>query len=151
MKTQKGATVILIVIILLATVLFASGYIALKNGKITRGTPTTKPIEDLVQKPKEVKETIAAIVPAPEANFSKDGDLLDQRQDPEVERWIFLYGEPGNPAVTVELKFNFRSKCDLGQGENICNTERFPKQIRVHIEGNLKDKVLTVQKMKTLE
>lgn len=54
-------------------------------------------------------------------------------------------------ALHLTLDFNFRSKCDYGSGEQICNIKKFVIGQRVHIEGNKNGDLLKVISLKVLE
>jgi len=108
---------------------------------------STSPVKsDLFKKP-------SIIIPEQKPDFIREGSLRPKQENDE-EQWMFLYDEPGRLALNVVLDFNNRSKCDYGQGEQICNTKKFEPGQRAHMEG-LKNgdlvKVITLKFMEELE
>lgn len=153
-KIYKGS-MCLIIIILVLVGLIAAGlgvYYLYSSGKIKLSrSPSDLSKSDLFKTTKEVREIMATVVPTQAADFVKDGDLRPRGEGSENESWILLYGEPGNPAATVLLDFNFRSMCDFGSGEGICNTKKFNLGMRVHVEGQRNGNLLKVIKLKVIE
>lgn len=80
-----------------------------------------------------------------QGNFSTEGNyvVIDGRP-------VFLYEEPGNPAVKLNLFFDVESICDFGQGEGKCNVHQLKSGDRVFIEGTKNKDELTIVKMKRI-
>lgn len=79
------------------------------------------------------------------SNFSKEGNYL------EVEgRPVFLYEEPGHPALSLDLRFAVETICDFGQGAGRCNVHQLKSGDRVLIEGVKNENILTIVKMKKI-
>lgn len=128
-----------------------SGYRYVKdNLKINRGPAGNVEKPDWIKTSKEAREMMATIIPTQKPDFTTDGHLRLRNEGEENESWTFLYEEPGKPTVIVYLTFNFRSKCDYGPGEQICNTKRFEKNLKVHLEGIKNGQDVTVIKLKVL-
>lgn len=143
-----------IVIAIIAGIIFfvlAVGQYVVKNAKISRDTTSSTKTQDLLKKPEETRNLMQTVAPLPKADFSKDGYLSFGQEDEETPTIKLLYEEPGRPAVIAYLSFNFRSKCDYGQGEGICNEKKFEDGIRVHIEGVKSGSDVTVIKLQVLE
>ncbi len=114
-------------------------------------TSSTGPVKsDLFKKPEEVKKTMTTLIPEKKADFSKDGYLHLYDENKETAAWKLLYDEPGRLALTLTLNLNFRSRCNYGGGEQICNEKKFENGKRVHVEGNISGDQLTVLKLKIL-
>lgn len=129
----------------------AVGQYVVKNAKISRDTTsTTKTQDDLLKKPEEVKKIMESVAPLPQADFVKDGYLSFGQEDEETPTIKLLYEEPGRPVVIACLTFNFRSKCDYGQGEGICNEKKFEDGQRVHLEGTKSGSDVTVLTLRVL-
>jgi len=128
------------------------GYRYVKNNlKITHGSAANLEKPDWIKTAKEARDTMATVVPASKPDFTADGNLHLKDNGEETENWTFLYEEPGKPAVVAYLTFNFRSKCDFGSGEQICNTKKFENGLKVHIEGTKSGSDVTVINLKVLE
>ncbi len=148
---EKGLTLPIIIVIVVVFGILAYGtwqYVS-KNLKISRSSTIEQ--SDLFKKPEEVKNQMATLIPEKQADFIKDGRLHLSNAGQEIENWTILYEEPGEPAVIANLNFNNRSKCDFGQGEQICSEKHFENGMRVHIEGVKNGNDLTVLKLKVLE
>lgn len=117
--------------------------------RISRLSPNTGQSADLFKKPADVKKTMATLIPQQSANFIKDGVIV-QKEENEETAWKFIYEEPGAPVLQVMLDFNNRSRCDYGQGEQICNKKKFENGLRVHVEGNKNGDQLKVIRLKVL-
>ena len=128
------------------------GYRYVKNNlKITRGPEANLEKPEWMKTAKEAKEEMATIIPAPNPDFITDGHLQVRDEGEETENWVFLYEEPGRPAAVAYLTFNFRSKCDFGKGEQICNTKKFENGMYVHLEGIKSGSDVKVIKLKVLQ
>jgi len=126
------------------------GYEIISKAKITRGPAANLEKPDWIKTAKEARETMATVIPAQKPDFITDGNLRLKSSDEETENWTLLYEEPGKPAIIIYLTFNFRSKCDYGSGEQICNTKKFENGLRVHIEGIKNGSDVTVIKLKII-
>lgn len=146
---------IFLLIIFIIIVIVISGFIYIASQKIviTRPTsPSTITRPDWFKTKEEVKEIIATAAPAPAINFTHDGNLIKQGAGTETEGWIFLYEEPGHPALPVNLIFQHFSLCDFGDGEKSCQIKlnKIESGIRVHLEGDKEGNEITVIKLKQL-
>ncbi len=127
------------------------GYKYVKNNlKITTGSEANIEKPDWFKTAKEAKETMATVIPAQKPDFITDGNLRLRNGGDEEEIWTLLYEEPGKPAVIAYLTFNFRSKCDYGSGEQICNTKKLENNQKVNLEGLKNGQDVTVIKLKVL-
>lgn len=137
---------------LVMVALVYAGFRYVKNNlKITRGSATNLEKPDWIKTAKEAQKVMATVAPTPKPDFTADGSLHLKDKGEETENWTFLYKEPDKLAVIAYLTFNFRSQCDLGRGEQICNTEKLENGLKVKIEGNKNGSNLTVLKLKLLE
>jgi len=142
----------LLVVVLLGMIIVYAGYGYVRNNlKITRGPAANLEKPSWLKTAKEAREEMATVVPTVTPDFVADGYLRLRDEGEETEYWTLLYEEPGNPAVIAYLTFNFRSQCDYGSGEQICNTQKFENGLKVHLEGTKKNKDVTVIKLKVLE
>lgn len=128
------AILILIIVFLIAGIVYfvSSTGLVQKQVKppselVTEEITQVQPTTNLQQKP------------PPEINFSKTGEIVKKETG-----FILLYGEPGNPAATVQLIFTPNSLCDLGEGKKLCETAKFEDGIRVKIDGNRKNNEVEV-------
>lgn len=137
--------------VVMAVVIYSGYRYAKNNLKITRGPAADLEKPSWIKTTKEARETMATVVSAIKPDFTADGNLHLRNEGEENESWTFLYEEPGKPAVVAYLIFNFRSQCDFGSGEQICNTKKFENGIRVHLEGTKSGSDVTVIKVKLLE
>ena len=148
---QKKTSIVLIpVLIILGIVLAGIIYIA-RNVKITRGPSANLEKSDLFKKPQEMREIMATVAPKPKPDFTADGNLHLRNEGEENESWTLLYEEPEKPAVIAYLTFNFRSQCDFGSGEQICNTKKLENGLRVYVEGTKNGNDVAVIKLAVLE
>ena len=146
----------LFIIFVVIIVVFAAGVIHLFSQKIVITRPTspsefTKP--DWFKTKEQIKEIIATAAPPPAVNFTYDGHLIKQGIGSDSESWTFLYEGPGAPAQTANLIFKHYSLCDFGNGQSVCQIKlrRAESGIKVHLEGNKENKVVTVLKIKELD
>lgn len=150
MKEKGSALPIIIVIVIILGILAYVGYqYVSKNLKISHSATQEK--SDLFKKPEEVKNQMATLIPERQADFIKDGRLHLSSAGQEMENWTFFYEELGNPAIIATLDFNNRSKCDYGQGEQICSEKHFENGMRVHIEGIKNGTDITILNLKVIE
>lgn len=70
-------------------------------------------------------------------NFDKRGNLTDwdSKLEKETGSWILLYDEPGRLAIAANLVFDNSSKCDLGNGEEICDKSKFELGTTARVQG----------------
>jgi len=139
---MKKVLIILVIGIGLGVLVYGA-----KNFSSSPGS-SVKP--DFFKKSSEVKKTMTTLIPEQKADFSKDGSLHLYDENKETATWKLLYDEPGRLALILTLSFNFRSRCDYGGGEQICNEKKFENGKRVHVEGIINGDQLTVLKLKTL-
>jgi len=147
----KKIIIIAVVIVIVAVVSYSSYRYLKKNLKIARGPEANVEKPEWMKTTKEAKEEMATIIPAPNPDFITDGHLQVRDEGEETENWVFLYEEPGRPAAVAYLTFNFRSKCDFGKGEQICNTKKFENGMYVHLEGIKSGSDVKVIKLKVLQ
>lgn len=144
-------TIIIAIIAGVIIFVLAVGQYVIKNVKVSQDATSDIKTQDLLKKPEEVKKIMESVAPLPQADFVKDGYLRLDQEDEETLSWKLLYEEPGRPIVTIYLDFNFRSKCDYGQSEGICNEKKFEDGMRIHIEGTKSGNNVTVIKLQVLE
>lgn len=150
MKGSTGKFLLLVSVLVLIAA--GAGLVYIKNNtKVAFGPEANFEKSDLLKSPEEAKEEIAKVAPVEAPNFTKTGYIQHQSDDEESESWRFLYEEPGNPAILANLNFNFRSKCDFGSGEQICNPKKFENGLFVQIEGTKSGDDVTVIRLKVLE
>lgn len=131
---------IIIFLILFIAVLLGGIFYLIRSGTGQEKKPEKQGgvVTEEVTQPEPTKGTISPKIPL-EANFSKTGEILKKE-----EGLIFLYGEPGNPAATVQLIFTQTSLCDFGEGKKTCETAKLEEGTRVKINGNKKNGELEV-------
>jgi hypothetical protein len=78
--------------------------------------------------------------PAPEDNFAHDGVVIKDNPGFKTSVWFLSYEEPGSPGLSVELDLNSvpAPYISLTQGQ------------RVHVEGTLRESVVTVSSIAPL-
>lgn len=87
-----------------------------------------------------------------EINFSEVGNILnwDVQTESYTDDWTLLYEKPGNPAISVKLNFNENSVCDIGEGDELCDKNKFSNGDRAKVEGNRTNDTVTVIKLEKL-
>lgn len=80
-----------------------------------------------------------------QGNFEQQGNLISQ----QGKRWILIYEESDKPVLTVELKFDEDSVCDLQQGKKPCSEyDKYGESgDRVKVVGDKKEETVKVQKL----
>ena len=116
---------ILIIVLLIAGIVYL--FRSTGGGPGQEKQPEGIVTSEVTQPESTTKETISPKIPL-EANFSKTGEIVKNE-----EGLIFLYGEPGNPAVTVKLTFT-----------NASDATNLEDGTRVKITGNKKNGELEV-------
>lgn len=78
------------------------------------------------------------------ANFKKIGNYVAKPIEGIAnEKPVFVYEEPGSPALEVVLVFDDDSQCDFGQGEAPC-LDHLTSGERVSVEGYYEEKMRTL-------
>lgn len=80
--------------------------------------------------------------------FLKKGNLTSATADETKNEWLFVYEEPGKPALSNRLMFNNKTVCYLTNGiESQCDKIKFRSGDRVEIAGEIKDGKVTVSEL----
>lgn len=135
-KSKKGAMPIIAIIALV----IAIGGAAYIGQKYFVSKPTPPPILAPIPKP------------SLEINFSEVGNILnwDVQTESYTDDWTLLYEKPGNPAISVNLNFNENSLCDIGEGDELCDKNKFSNGDRAKVEGNRVNNKVTVIKLEKI-
>jgi len=80
------------------------------------------------------------------ADFEKQGNIVNQNG-----QWIFVYEEPGAPALTVVLNFTDESICEFNGQEGECNSDNLSNGMRAKVEGRKVDDQLTVTNLTEID
>lgn len=82
-------------------------------------------------------------------NFDKTGNLTDWDANAEKQTgdWILLYEEPGRSAIVANLVFSAFSRCNLGNGEEVCDKNKLELGAIARVQGDEKNGVVTVIKL----
>ncbi len=80
------------------------------------------------------------------ADFEDQGNIVEQNG-----QWIFVYEEPGAPALTAVLNFTDNSLCQFDGNLEECDLTRLNNGMRVKVEGRRVDDQLTVTKLTEIE
>ena len=118
----------------------------LPEQKTTESQPGARQGQD----EEEVQETglEPSLEPKPATlSYVQEGNLVNQ-----TGSWQLLYDDPktGNPAAITDLEFDNNSKCDLGQGSQVCKPDEFVVGTRVLVEGIDKEGEVVVVKITAL-
>jgi hypothetical protein len=80
------------------------------------------------------------------ADFEDRGNIINQNG-----QWIFVYEEPGAPALTVVLNFTDNSLCQFNSEASKCNLDELSNGMRIQVEGRKVDDQLTVTSLTEIE
>lgn len=81
----------------------------------------------------------------PNEGFLEVGDLIQKG-----DTWIFLYEEPGKPALSVDLEFNENSVCSNGVEELSCSPYFWSVGSRAELSGEIDSGKLLVKGLKII-
>lgn len=81
-------------------------------------------------------------------SFIKKGNITSATADETKNEWLFVYEEPGKPALNNPIVFKESSVCYLTDGtQSQCSQIKFKSGDNVEISGDLKDGKLIVSEL----
>lgn len=172
LESKKGNIFLVTIVVFVAVIIGVTYAVFRFAGQKAVKSPTdsesvTKK-DEILQQPTLIEESEKSIEPKDSeavsedtpktgkslpVNFSETGVILDWDAEKEINTgdWKFLYDKPGALALTVKIKLDEGSLCDMGQGEKICEKNEFVNGTTVMLEGNKVDDEVTVLKMSKFE
>ena len=86
-----------------------------------------------------------------EFNFFATGNMVKNNPGLKPDTWYLVYEEPGATALTVELKFDQNSKCNVENMQVLCastnSADFFQQGEKVTVQGVKTDNVVLVQEV----
>ncbi|MFA5188040.1 MAG: hypothetical protein WC460_01615 [Patescibacteria group bacterium] len=83
-----------------------------------------------------------------EFNFFATGNMVKNNPGLKPDTWYLVYEEPGAPALTMELKFDQNSKCNVENTQVLCasinSADFFQQGEQVTVKGTKSDSLVLV-------
>jgi hypothetical protein len=162
-KNEQGAALVILIVLLVvgAAAVYGGAKLLKKpidlpglqlptsSGSQETSSPSGEAEPQISTKP-DVEE--ASLQPVLIENFNRTGNLTDwdSHTERQTGNWILLYEAPGQPAIVANLAFNALSKCDLGNGEEVCDKSKLELGTIAKVQGHEENGVVTVIKLTKL-
>jgi len=146
-KKDKSGIAILVIVLTIVVGLIVWGYYEYNSQSVG----VTEEAADSVRG--ETEE--GKLMPVPVEKVDKvnqkhlTGNLV--KGDTGGREWTLLYEEPGDPALTMVLKFDNSSICKIGKLEGVCDKTKFTIGDRVEVWGVEENSKLLVSRLNRIK